>query len=127
MTDFLRYCRDFIGLRRNQPALRGESINVFHVHNANRVIAIHRWIEGRGLDVVVVATLSESTYFDYQIGFPGPGRWAEIFNSDVYDNWVNPWVVGNGGQLFADGGPLHGLPNSAAVTIPANGILVFTR
>jgi hypothetical protein len=37
--------RELISLRRRQPALRGEGINVFHVHNANRVIAFQRWVE----------------------------------------------------------------------------------
>jgi 1,4-alpha-glucan branching enzyme len=28
------------------------------------------------------------------VGFPGTGTWREVFNSDVYDNWVNPVVAG---------------------------------
>jgi hypothetical protein len=60
-------------------------------------------------------------------GFPGPGQWREVFNSDVYDNWVNPIVAGNGGQVFANGPAAQGLPFSASVVIPANGLLVFAR
>jgi 1,4-alpha-glucan branching enzyme len=56
-----------------------------------------------------------------------PGYWREVFNSDVYDNWVNPWVAGNGGGLHADGGPLHGLPASASIVIPANSIVLFAK
>ena len=55
------------------------------------------------------------------------GRWREVFNSDVYDNWVNPLVAGNGGGVNADGPPLHGLPASAALAIPANGLLIFAK
>jgi len=73
------------------------------------------------------AGVQESTWFEYAVGFPRPGAWIEAFNSDVYDNWVNPWAVGNGGGIGADGGPLHGLPASARITIPANGVVVFTR
>lgn len=127
MTDFLRFTSDLIALRNREPALRGEMVRVFHVHNDNRVIAVHRWIEGVGRDVVVVASLREQTWWGYGLGFPGPGRWAEAFNSDVYDNWVNPQVAGNGGQIQADGGPLHGMPASASIVIPANGFCVFTR
>jgi 1,4-alpha-glucan branching enzyme len=127
MIDFLRFTRELIGLRHQVPGLKGEGLNVFHVHDANRIIAFQRWVPGRGQDVVVVASLSESTYYGYQLGFPGQGYWNEAFNSDVYDNWVNPQVAGNGGGIFAQGGPMHGLPNSAYVTIPANGILVFAR
>jgi 1,4-alpha-glucan branching enzyme len=75
----------------------------------------------------VVATLSETTWYNYGVGFPGAGQWAEIFNSDVYDNWVNPIVAGNGGGITASGPPLHGLPASASIVIPANGFVVFAR
>jgi 1,4-alpha-glucan branching enzyme len=127
MGDFLRFTRELIGVRRNHPALRGEGCAIIHVHNQNRVLAFQRWVEGVGGDVVVLASLNESTWYNYDIGFPGSGRWVEVFNSDVYDNWVNPMVVGNGGGVNADGPALHGLSSSAAVTIPANGLLVFAR
>jgi 1,4-alpha-glucan branching enzyme len=64
---------------------------------------------------------------NYGIGFPFPGRWVEAFNSDVYDHCVNPQVAGNGGQIFADGPPMHRFSYSAGVVIPANGVVVFTR
>jgi len=127
MVDHLRFTQDAIRLRWSQPALRGESIRVFHVHNGNRVVAFHRWIEDAGQDVVVVASLSDATYRGYSIGFPGPGRWIEVFNSDVYDNWVNPLVAGNGGGVVADGGPMHGFATSSSIVIPANGVVVFAR
>lgn len=125
MVDQLRFTQDFIRLRWNQPALRGQSINAYYSHNDNRVLAFHRWIDGQGLDVVVVASLNDNPFFDYQLGFPRSGRWAELFNSDVYQDWVNPLLVGNNGQIFADGGPMHGLPFSASITIPPRSILVF--
>jgi 1,4-alpha-glucan branching enzyme len=127
MMDHLRFTQDLIRLRWNQPALRGDNVNPFHVHSQNRVIAFHRWLDGTGNDVVVVATLAETTWFNYAIGFPYPGSWTEVFNSDVYDNWVNPQVAGNGGAIAASGPPLHGFPASANIVIPANGIVVFAR
>jgi len=127
MVDHLRFTQDLIRLRWNQPALRGDNVNPFHVHNQNRVIAFHRWLEGSGQDVVVAATLSETTWRNYAVGFPGGGFWAEVFNSDVYDNWVNPMVAGNGGGITASGPPLHGFPASASIVIPANGLVVFAR
>src|SRR5205085_1604554 len=48
MIDHLRFTRELAALRRSQPALRGEPINVFHVHNGNRVLAFHRWLESLG-------------------------------------------------------------------------------
>jgi hypothetical protein len=61
------------------------------------------WTPGEGRDVVVVVSLNETTLENYSIELPGPGRWHEVFNSDVYDHFPNPWVVGNGGAIYADG------------------------
>ncbi len=127
MADFLRFTRELIGVRRSQPALRGEDCRVTHVHNDNRVLVFHRWIEGIGRDVMVVVSLADRNWYGYRIGFPAAGRWLEVFNSDVYDNWVNPIAAGNGGAVEADGPPLHGLTSSAALTIPANGFVIFAR
>ncbi|HEU0076102.1 MAG TPA: alpha amylase C-terminal domain-containing protein, partial [Longimicrobiaceae bacterium] len=125
--DFLHFTRDLVWLRRRLPALSGEELRVFHLHSGNRVIAYHRWLEGEGGDVVVVASLNESPWHGYRIGFPWPGRWSEVFNSDFYDGLPNPQVVGNGGGVTADGPPLHGFATSAAITIPANGVVIFVR
>ncbi len=127
MTDHLRFTQDLIRLRQNQPALRGDNVNAFYASDTDRVVAFHRWLEGTGQDVIVIATLSESTWYSYDLGFPAPGWWAEVFNSDVYDNWVNPWVVGNGTGVQVNGPPLHGFVASASVVIPANGVVVFAR
>lgn len=42
--------------------------------------------------------LNESTLYGYQIP-PDSGIWLEVFNSDVYENWVNPIIAGNGGSI----------------------------
>src|SRR5262249_16106653 len=119
--------QDLIRLRWNYPALRGDSVNPFHVHNQNRVIAFHRWLDGTGQDVIVVGTLAETTWYNYGIGLPISGTWREVFNSDVYDNWVNPIVAGNGRGINASGPPLDGFRASANIVIPANGFVVFAR
>jgi 1,4-alpha-glucan branching enzyme len=125
--DYLRFMRDLIALRRSQAALRGESVAVTALHHANRVLAFQRWIEGVGETVVVVASLHEETWRDYRIGFPLAGAWREVFNSDFYDQFPNPQVAGNGGAIVAAEPGLDGLPASAAITIPANGVVVFAR
>jgi 1,4-alpha-glucan branching enzyme len=78
-----------------------------------------------GWDVVVVASLSETTYYNYVLGFPLPGRWAEVFNSDLYENYPNPQVAGNGGSVDASGPATEAMPHSATIVIPANSVLVF--
>jgi 1,4-alpha-glucan branching enzyme len=126
MVDFLRFTTDLIALRRHHPALTGEGCAVVHVHDDNRVLAFHRWTDA-GDDLMIVCTLSETTWRDYATGFPAAGEWREVFNSDVYDHWVNPMVSGNGPGPVAGGGPLHGMPASADIVVPANSILMFSR
>jgi 1,4-alpha-glucan branching enzyme len=127
MRDHLRFTRELIRLRWSQPALRGEGFRVVHVHDADRVLAMHRWVVGEGRDVIVVVSLANENRYGYRIGFPAEGRWAELFNSDVYDGWVNPNASGNGGSVNAERIPLHGFECSAALTLPANALLVFGR
>jgi 1,4-alpha-glucan branching enzyme len=127
MVNHLRFMQDLIRLRWLNAAFRGENVNAFYIHDQYRVLAFHRWLEGSGQDVIVVATLAETTWYDYAIGFPFAGHWNEIFNSDVYDNWVNPQVAGNSGGIIASGPPMHGFAASARIVIPANGVLVFAH
>ena len=125
-VDHLRFTQDLLRLRAGQPALRSDNVHPYYVSDADRVLAFHRWLP-MGQDVIVVATLAESTWWSYELGFPLAGFWREVFNSDVYDNWVNPWVAGNGGGIDVGGPPLHGFAASASIVIPANGIVVFSR
>jgi 1,4-alpha-glucan branching enzyme len=125
--DHLRFAQDVISLRASQPALRGDNVHPYYASDGDRVLAFHRWLEGTGQDVIVVATLAESTWWSYELGFPSGGFWREAFNSDVYDNWVNPWVAGNGAGIQAAGAPMHGFATSASVVIPANGVVVFVK
>jgi 1,4-alpha-glucan branching enzyme len=127
MKDYFQFMKELVWLRRRYPALRSEQINVFHVREANRIIAFHRWIENIGRDVVVVCSLNESTFWSYDLGFPQPGHWFEVFNSDTYQNWVNPWTAGNGGSIFANGPARDSFSSSATIVIPANSILVFAK
>jgi 1,4-alpha-glucan branching enzyme len=127
MRDHLRFSQDLIHLRRELPALRSDNVRAFYCSDRDRVIAFHRWREQTGDDVIVVASFAETTWTGYGIGFPFSGRWQERFNSDVYDHFPNPQVSGNDGGIVASGSGLHGFAASAAVVIPANGVVVFTR
>ena len=125
MGDHFRFTQEAIRARFDHPALRGPNARAFYVSETDRVIAIHRWLEGTGDDVVIVMSLSDATYYNYRIGFPRGGAWREAFNSDVYDHWVNPWVAGNGGGVVAGGPGMHGFSASAGLVIPANSVLLF--
>jgi 1,4-alpha-glucan branching enzyme len=124
-ADYRRFMRDLVALRRCEPALRAEGVRVSRVNNFDRVIVVHRWIAdgGPGRDVLAVASFDEQPKSAYAIGLPRGGRWAELFNSDVYDGFPNPAAVGNGGAVYADGPGLDGFAQSARIDIPANGAL----
>jgi len=125
--DFLRFVQDLVRLRRRLPALAGDGVRVPQVHEADRVIVLHRWVEGEGRDVVVVASLAETTREAYPIEMPHPGHWHEVFNSDVYDHFPNPWAAGNPGGVTADGLPGAVYPHTARLRIPANGVIILAR
>ncbi|MGH7046615.1 MAG: alpha amylase C-terminal domain-containing protein [Stellaceae bacterium] len=125
MADYLRFMQDLIALRRSQPALRAEGIRVSRADNFDRIIVVHRWVAdgSSARDVVLVANLEERAKYRYSIGLPFGGDWRELFNSDYYDGFPNPAPIGNGGQVEASGPPLDGFTHSAAITLPANGVL----
>jgi 1,4-alpha-glucan branching enzyme len=127
MQDHSRFTTDMLWVRRNQPALRSDSLRVSRTHSIDRVIAIHRWIEGQGEDLLFALNLQEFNRFGYRIGFPGAGTWREIFNSDYYEQFPNPSTIGNGGGISAEDVPWDGMPASAEITMPANGFIVFGR
>jgi 1,4-alpha-glucan branching enzyme len=125
--DHLAFTRDLVQLRRWYPALRSEVVNPYHRRSDTRVLAFHRWLEGSGEDVVVVASLNDDTYWEYDLGFPQPGRWRELFNSDYYENQPNPQVAGNGGAIDVLGPGRDGFEWSAHVVVPANSVVVYAR
>jgi 1,4-alpha-glucan branching enzyme len=105
--------RDLIRLRRDWFAttrgLRGENCNVFHVNNAAKVVAFHRFDQGGpGDDVVVLANFADTGYASYQIGLPRPGLWRVRFNSDWsgYDPSFGDWASYD---VAASGPPHDGL------------------
>ncbi|HZN60429.1 MAG TPA: alpha amylase C-terminal domain-containing protein, partial [Planctomycetota bacterium] len=132
MRDFLRFTSELCGLRRRHPALRGDGINPYFVHNDDRLIAFHRWVEGKGRDVIVVASFAEETRWGRRIPFPVGGEWLEVFNSDAYDSLpanggYNPLAAGNPWGVTADGPPYEGCPTSANLIVPANALIVLAR
>ncbi len=109
--------RDLIHLRRNwfnnTRGLRGHNVNVFHVNQTDKMIALHRWQDGGpGDDCVVVLNFANRAYPNYTIGFPRPGTWHVRFNSDWsgyspdYGNHPSYDTAAHWGER--DGMPCHG-------------------
>jgi 1,4-alpha-glucan branching enzyme len=124
-ADFLTFAKAAIGARRNLAALRGPGLRVTRVNSFDRLLVVHRWLEGLGADVIIVASFDERSKTDYRIGLPFAGTWREYLNSDAFDGMPNPNTVGNHGQVDSEPIALDGFAASASITIPANGVLVL--
>jgi 1,4-alpha-glucan branching enzyme len=78
--------RRLITLRKNDTGvtsgLLGKNINLYHVDEANKVIAYHRWNNGGAKDdVVVVVNFGNQAHNVYGMNFPQNGSWHVRFNS----------------------------------------------
>ena len=116
---------DIIKLRRNwfnnTRGLRGQSTNVFHVNNTDKMIAFHRWDQGgAGDDVIVVCNFSSNAKTNYRIGLPRGGVWNVRFNSDwngyssIFGNYFTADVTAD--DTDWDGLNFSGLINIAPYT-----------
>ncbi len=123
--------RDLIHLRRNwhdnTRGLRGDHVNVFHVNDAEKVIAYHRWDQGGpGDDVVVIANFSGRWFPRYSVGFPRGGLWYVRFNSDAS---VYAPDFGNTQTLdtWTEGGGQDGLPAHASVALGPYSMVILSQ
>jgi 1,4-alpha-glucan branching enzyme len=122
-ADYLLAFSDMIGVRRSNCGLRGNAgIELYHFNEADNIIGWHRW-DLSGNDLWIVASFNNSNFYDYHIGFPQGGRWYEIFNSQASVYGGN----GEGNAGVVDTSPVakDGYDNSAWITIPQMGLLVF--
>ena len=126
-----RLYRDLIRLRRNwfdhSRGLRGQHLNVFHMNDADKVIAFHRWEHGGPRDdVIVVANFANRAYAGYTLGFPRPGWWQVRFNSD----WQG-YGADFGNQLASDTlaghGPRDGLSFQANVGLGPYSVVILSQ
>jgi 1,4-alpha-glucan branching enzyme len=124
------YC-DLIRLRRNwydrTRGLRGQHVNVFHLNDADKAMAFHRWENGGPRDdVVVVVNAANRAYHDYRIGFPRGGEWKIRFNSDW--NGYSP-DFGNHFSYDTEAVPggLDGMPFEGNVGIGPYTVLILSQ
>ena len=66
--------------------------------------------------VAVISNFTPVVRHDYRIGLPIVGHWREAINTDATEYWGSG--VGNFGGVVAERQSLHGLPCSAALTLP---------
>jgi 1,4-alpha-glucan branching enzyme len=123
--------KDLIALRRNigecTAGLTGPNTNVFHLNNANKQIAWHRWKDGGERDdVVILANFSGWPINNYRIGLPRSGTWKCRFNSDasIYatDNANTPAP-----DVEANGPAWDGLAQSGTFRVGAYALVVYSQ
>jgi 1,4-alpha-glucan branching enzyme len=73
--------------------------------------------------LVCICNLSPEVRSGYRVGFPEPGRWVEVLNSD--STYYGGSDVGNLGGVEAESKPWHEQPFSAEVTLPPLAVCWF--
>ena len=120
-----------IGLRLNKNGfsrgLCGQFLNIYHVNEADNILAFQRWDQhGDGDDVVVVLNFSNAPHENYEIGMPTAGLWKLRLNSDatIYSKDFQGFFSSD---TEAYEGARDGLDAHALVSIGPYSMLVFTR
>lgn len=123
--------RDLISLRRNHQnqtaGLTGQHVEVFHVNDSSKLIAMRRWREGgAGDDVVIIFNFAEGRKQNYQIGLSSVGLWKLRFNDDlqIYDQAMD---ATESTDLQTIDEPRDGFQYSAMVSIGAYSCLIYSQ
>jgi 1,4-alpha-glucan branching enzyme len=77
-----------------------------------------------GSSVACVANFAGAPHLNYRVGLPLPGRWREVINTDA--EAYGGSGVGNMGAVVAEPEEWHGMPASAVLQLPPNGVLWLT-
>jgi 1,4-alpha-glucan branching enzyme len=119
--------KDLNALYRDEPALwaadsEPDSFRWIDAQDVDsNVISFRRIVPGTARELVCVCNLSPVPRLDYRVGLPCPGRWDEVLNTDA--EHYGGSGVGNLGAAHAQEEPWHGLPCSAALTLPPLGTI----
>jgi 1,4-alpha-glucan branching enzyme len=87
------------------------------------VISFIRRGKSTGHIVLVVCNFTPLTHFNYRVGVPRDGLWAELLNSDAEEYWGSG--QGNLGGVEAAPFPWHGHPYSISITLPPLAVVFF--
>jgi 1,4-alpha-glucan branching enzyme len=127
----LRLYQDLVHLRRNAAGttagLRGNNTNIFHVNDADKVLAWHRWDRGGpGDDVVVVANFSSRAFAAYDLGLPRGGTWKVRFNGD-WKGYAADFAGTPSNDLGARPEPRDGLSFTGTVGVGPYSVVVLSQ
>jgi len=87
------------------------------------VLAFARYGRDATHPLVCVCNLSPEVRSGYRLGFPEPGRWVEVLNTD--STYYGGSDVGNLGGVEAETKPWHDQPFSAELTLPPLAVCWF--
>lgn len=127
----VRLYHDLIRLRLNRDGgtrgLCGQFTQVYHMHDARKVLAYRRWDKGgAGDDVVVVANFLNEPQEGYVIGFPAAGTWTLRFNSD-WQRYSDDFAGHPSTTVVTTPGAYDGFPYHAALAIGPYSVLIFSQ
>lgn len=127
----VRLYRDLVKLRRNaggfSKGLIAQNVGVFHINDADKMLAFQRWDKhGAGDDVVVVMNFSAAPRNSYRIGFPGEGEWKLRLNSDSH-HYSADFQNTHSDNAVASAIPYDGMPASAEINIAPYSFLIFSQ
>jgi 1,4-alpha-glucan branching enzyme len=128
----LQFYRDLLRLRWDWPCLRSPHLNVFHVNEADKIIAFQRYASQEKADtrsdqgpLVVAANLASRAQPRYQLGFPKPGPWRVVFSSDRPQYGDGFKATAFEGTTAHDGPVRDGQPFNAEVYLGEYGVVVL--
>ena len=91
--------------------------------SANSVFVYARYGREDDAPVVIAVNMTPQPRYGYRVGLPFAERWSELLNSDAAG--FGGSAVGNNGGVVAVPEPSHGLPASAALTLPPLGAVLL--
>ena len=128
-TGLQHFVADLNRLYRAEPALWERDYDVdgfFWIDcsdHENSILSFVRQTAGSARQVVVILNLTPVTRHSYRIGFPKPGLWREVLNSDA--ELYGGSNQGNLGGVITDSYRVHSQPVSATLTLPPLGLVVL--
>jgi 1,4-alpha-glucan branching enzyme len=114
--------KDLITLRKSYSALRSGNVNVFHVNNNNKVIAYHRWSGYQNM--VVIANFGNTSYSNYEIGWPEWKTGYCVFNSD-WNGYSSNFGNHGGWTAYPQSGGRDGMGQKASIAIAPYSVVVY--
>jgi 1,4-alpha-glucan branching enzyme len=124
-----RYVRQLNAFLHSEPALYEADFDPAGFRwidcndNENSVVSLVRSARDARDFVVMIFNFTPVPRYDYRVGVPAPGYYAELMNSDA--SIYGGSDLGNGGGVSSVPVGAHGYPHSIRLTLPPLGCLLL--